>query len=125
MKADTGRRYRAYPDPAQVARLGSWGHTCRWIWNVALEPRVRAWRQRRATLGLTAQCAALTQARKDFDWVADLPAQCGQQVLRHLDQAYRNWWNPRHPASAPTRKRRGGSLAISFTGQAISVRRLS
>ncbi|MFU8855338.1 hypothetical protein ACNAW0_30910, partial [Micromonospora sp. SL1-18] len=77
------------------------------------------------TLGVTAQCAYLTQARKDFDWVADLPAQSGQQVLRQLDQAYQNWWNPQHPAGAPTRKRRSARLSVPFPGQAIGVRRLN
>jgi len=40
-------------------------------------------------------------------WMADLPAQSAQQVLRHLDAAYDNWWNPDHPAGPPA----GGSAA--------------
>jgi transposase len=101
VEADTGRRYRRYPTSGQAERLTSWGHACRWLYNLALEQRQFAWRQRKATLGTTAQCASLTQARRELDWVADLPAQTGQQVLRHLDQAYRNWWNPHHPGPRP------------------------
>lgn len=71
------------------------------------------------------QCAHLTQARADLDWIADLPAQCAQQVLRHLDRAFDNWWNPQHPAGAPERKKRRVSLSVSFPGQAVDVRKLS
>ncbi|MFU8855270.1 RNA-guided endonuclease InsQ/TnpB family protein, partial [Micromonospora sp. SL1-18] len=94
-------------------------------YNTALEQRQFVWRQRKVTLGVTAQCAYLTQTRKDFDWVADLPAQSGQQVLRQLDQAYQNWWNSQHPGGAPTRKRRSARLSVPFPGQAIGVRRLN
>ncbi|MEU5723639.1 transposase [Micromonospora sp. NPDC047738] len=125
MKADTGRRYRLYPTDEQAQRLTAWGHTCRWLYNSALEQRQFAWQQRKVTLGVTAQCAFLTEARKDFDWVADLPAQSGQQVLRQLDQAYRNWWNPQHSAGAPTHRRRSARLSIPFPGQAIHVRHLN
>ncbi len=125
VQADTGRRYRLYPTDEQSERLASWGHTCRWLYNTALEQRQFAWQQRKTTLGVTAQCVFLTQARKELDWVADLPAQSGQQVLRQLDQAYRNWWDPQHPAGAPTRKRRSARLSVPFPGQAIVVRRVN
>ncbi|MFU8870333.1 RNA-guided endonuclease InsQ/TnpB family protein [Micromonospora sp. SL4-19] len=125
VKADTGRRFRLNPMQEQAQRLASWGHTCRWLYNTALEQRQFAWQQRKVTLGVTAQCAYLTQARKELDWVADLPAQSGQQVLRHLDQAYRNWWNPQHPAGPPTRKRKSAQLSVPFPGQAIAVRRVN
>jgi helix-turn-helix protein len=38
-KASTGRRYRAYPTPEQAGRLTEWGHSCRAVWNLALEQR--------------------------------------------------------------------------------------
>ncbi|MCW3815921.1 transposase [Micromonospora sp. DR5-3] len=125
MKVHAGRRYRLYPTEGQAERLTSWGHTCRWLYNTALEQRQFAWRQRKTTLGVTAQCAYLTEAREELDWVADLPAQSGQQVLRQLDQAYRNWWNPQHPAGAPTHRRRSARLSVPFPGQAIQVWRLN
>ncbi|WP_167402577.1 RNA-guided endonuclease InsQ/TnpB family protein [Micromonospora viridifaciens] len=125
MNADTGRRYRLYPTEEQAQRLASWGQTCRWLYNTALEQRQFAWQQRKRTLGATAQCVSLTEARKELDWVADLPAQSGQQVLRHLDQAYRNWWDPQHPAGPPTRKRKSARLSVPFPGQAIAVRRVN
>ena len=125
MIADAGRRYRAYPTSEQAVRLTEWGHSCRAVWNIALEQRQFAWRQRGATIRAVGQCRALTQARAELPWLADLPAQSAQQVLRQLDRAYDNWWNPEHPAKAPTFRRRGAGLSIPFPGQAVAVRELS
>jgi putative transposase len=125
VQADAGRKYRLYPTADQSERLTAWGHTCRAIWNIALEQRRFAWEQRRHTMRAAEQNVCLTQARADMDWVADLPAQCGQQILRHLDQAFDNWWNPRHPAHAPKRKKRSARLSVPFPGQAVRVTRLN
>ena len=124
-KADDGRRYRLHPTPEQADRLTGWAHTCRAVWNVALEQRQFAWSQRHHTMRAVEQCAHPTQARAQLPWMAELPAQAGQQVLRHLDAAYDNWWNPDHPAGPPTRRRRAARLSVPFPGQAVRVRKLS
>lgn len=125
VKADTARKYRAYPTCDQATRLTEWGHTCRAIWNIALEQREWLYDQRKITFSSFDQNVELTDLRRAEEWVADLPAQAGQQVLRHLDQAYKNFWNPCHPAGFPTRHKRSARLAISLPGQAIAVRRLN
>src|SRR5918994_3096862 len=94
MQADSGRRYRAYPTLGQAERLTGWAHSCRAVWNLALEQRRFAWHQRARTVGSSEQCRHLTDARADLPWLADLPAQSAQQILRQLDRAYDNWWNP-------------------------------
>jgi putative transposase len=71
------------------------------------------------------QCAELTRARSELAWLADLPAQSAQQVLRQLDRAYDNWWNPQHPAGPPRFKKRRNRLAVPFPGQAIKVHTLN
>jgi len=124
-QANTTRKYRLYPTQEQAERLTQWGHSCRAVWNIALEQRQFAWQERRHTLRAVEQCAHLTQARADLDWLADLPAQSAQQVLRHLDRAYDNWWNPDHPAGAPVHKKRRAALSVSFPGQAMEVRKLN
>jgi putative transposase len=124
-KADAGRRYRAYPTPEQAGRLAGWGHSCRAVWNLALEQRQYLYRHRGVTLRANAQCVQLTRARGDLPWLADLPAQSAQQVLRQLDRAYDNWWNPEHPADAPTFRKRSTGLSVPFPGQAVKVRKLN
>jgi putative transposase len=125
MHTYTGRRYSAYPSPGQAGRLTGWGHSCRAVWNLALEQRRFAWHQRARTVRSAEQCRHLTDARADLPWLADLPAQSAQQVLRQLDRAYDNWWNPEHPAQAPTFRKRTGGVSVPFPGQAVQVRRCS
>ena len=125
MSADAGRRYRAHPTPEQAERLTGWGHSCRAVWNLALAQRQFAWRQRGVTLRAIGQCRDLTQARADLPWLADLPAQSAQQVLRQLDCAYGNWWNHDHPAGPPAFRKRGAGLSVPFPGQAVEVCKLS
>ncbi|MEU9375257.1 transposase [Streptomyces sp. NPDC048255] len=125
MRADAGRKYRAYPTGGQGEVLTRWGHSARALWNVALEQRVYLWEQRRYTLRSVEQCKYLTAARADLDWIGDLPAQSGQQILRQLDRAYDNFWNPEHPARFPSRKKRGHRLPVPFPGQAVEVRKVN
>ncbi|TDD55451.1 helix-turn-helix domain-containing protein, partial [Saccharopolyspora elongata] len=99
MKANTAARFRLYPSQVQAKRLTVWSHTCRAVWNIALAQRIWAYKSaRRATVRSMEQCIGLTEARKDHAWLRDLPAQCAQQVLRQLDTAYDNFWNPNRPA---------------------------
>jgi putative transposase len=124
-KADAGRRYRVYPTPAQAERLTGWGHSCRAVWNLGLAQRQHLWRHRGYTLRSVEQCAQLTLARAELPWLADLPAQSAQQVLRQLDRAFDHWWNPEHPAGPPRFRKRSAGLAVPFPGQAVEVRKLS
>jgi transposase len=112
MKANTARQYRLYPTPEQATRLTQWGHTCRTLYNVALEQRQYVWSQHREHVGVGEQSRALTIARSELEWIADLPAQSGQQVLRHLDVAYENWWNRDHHSGRPRFKKRRARLSI-------------
>lgn len=120
-----GRKYRAYPTEDQDRILTGWGHTARALWNVALEQRVYLWEQRRYGLRAVEQSKCLTSARHGLDWIGELPAQAGQQILRSLDRAYDNFWNPEHPAGFPVRKKRGHRLSIPFPGQAVEFRKLN
>ncbi|WP_327428181.1 RNA-guided endonuclease InsQ/TnpB family protein [Streptomyces sp. NBC_01236] len=120
-----GRKYRLYPTTAHEKVLTEWGHSARALWNLALEQRQYVYRQRRVTLRSVEQCLHLTAARSEIDWLADLPATAGQQVLRHLDLAYDNFFNPSHPAGHPQFKKRGHRLKISFPGQKVKVRKLN
>ena len=52
--------------------------------------------------------AAIRQARKDADFLAVLPAQAAQAVLKTYVQAWENFFNPNHPAKRPTFKTKKG-----------------
>jgi putative transposase len=54
------------------------------VWNLALDQRRFAWRQRGYSIRSAEQCRHLTNARADLPWLGDLPAQSAQQVSNRL-----------------------------------------
>ncbi|WP_207954814.1 RNA-guided endonuclease InsQ/TnpB family protein [Saccharopolyspora elongata] len=119
-------KFRLHPDRMQAERLTSWSHTSRAVWNIALAQRIWAYRSaQRKAVRAVAQCAELTEARREHAWLRDLPAQCAQQVLQQLDAAYDNFWNPAHPARFPQFKKKSHRQKITFPGQAVRVHKVS
>ncbi|WP_449066376.1 helix-turn-helix domain-containing protein, partial [Planomonospora algeriensis] len=84
----TGRRYRLEFDFGQKLTAERVAAACRAVWNTALEQR-RAYRRRGAFIGYAEQCRQLADAKADFPWLAEAPAQALQQTLKDLDAACR------------------------------------
>ncbi|NUU21561.1 MAG: transposase [Streptomycetaceae bacterium] len=104
-KRQFGHRARLALSPAQVRALDAQAHAARTMWNL-----LHAWwtmlsKERRS---LTAADGAIRQARQDIDWLAVLPAQAAQAVLKTYVQAWRNCWEGR--ADAPVFKSRTRSV---------------
>ncbi|MFI6452283.1 RNA-guided endonuclease InsQ/TnpB family protein [Streptosporangium amethystogenes] len=88
---------------AQVTVLDAQAHTARTLWNLLHE--YYTFRQDR--LASIKDCdAAIRQARREIDWMGQLPAQAAQAVLKTYRQAWANFLNPDHPAKRPTFKSR-------------------
>jgi len=122
--ANTARKYPLVLSPEDSCRMTSWGHTRRAIKNLALAQRQLLWDGRGIGLRAKGQSQSLTEARVDFDWMADFPAQAAQAAIKDLDLAYDNWWNPDHPAGPPTFEKRSSKLRFSLPGQAVDVRHI-
>ncbi len=91
--------------PAQAVKLDEQAHAARALWNL-----LHDWwtMMPRETRSLEAADAAIRQARKEIDWLAVLPAQASQAVLKTYFQAWRNCWEGR--AGAPRFKARSRSV---------------
>lgn len=86
-----GFRYRVYPSPEQVARLGAWDNAIRFLWNLAHEQRL---------MGLSRcggdkvypsafdQINQLTGLRSKLKWLADVPRNVSAQLLVELDKSW-------------------------------------
>lgn len=107
----------------QCAALDLQGHAARAMWNL-----LHAWwqwggRDRRPTLKQADE--AIRQARGEIPWLADLPAQAAQQVLKTYVKAWRNFFEGR--ARPPEFKGRLRSrMAVDVPqGRDLAVKRLS
>ncbi|MGW5123769.1 RNA-guided endonuclease InsQ/TnpB family protein [Streptomyces sp. NPDC004069] len=100
-----GHRARLALSPAEVSNADAQAHAARTMWNL-----LHAWWQMmpKDKRTLANADAAIRQARKDCDFLAVLPAQAAQAVLKTYAQAWRNCWEGR--ADAPNFKGRFRSV---------------
>jgi putative transposase len=80
-------------------------HAARAMWNILHDWWTMLPKDKRT---LAAADAAIRQARKDIDWLAVLPAQAAQAVLKTYFQAWKNCWEGR--AQEPQFKARSRSV---------------
>ncbi len=67
----------------------------RYVWNLAVEQQLH-WQPGRRTPGYNEQCAQLTAARAEHDWLAAGSQTVQQQALRDFAQAMRNFFGGTH-----------------------------
>ncbi|MFD0508336.1 RNA-guided endonuclease InsQ/TnpB family protein [Streptomyces chiangmaiensis] len=83
--------------PAQIQLIDAQAHAARTMWNLLHEWWTMLAKDKRF---LAAADDAIRQARKDVDWLAVLPAQASQAVLKTYFQAWKNCFDGRaeHPS---------------------------
>ncbi|WDZ91450.1 transposase [Nocardiopsis sp. HUAS JQ3] len=97
-----GHTARLALSPEQAWKLDAQAHAARALWNL-LHDWWTMVGENRYVFPKDAD-AVIRQARKDLDWLALLPAQAAQAVLKTYVQAWRNCWEGR--ADAPIFKAR-------------------
>jgi putative transposase len=88
-------RFRLLPSVEQAAALAEHCQHARFIWNLAVEQQ-QHWQPGRQAPGYNEQCAQLTAARAEYDWLATGSQTVQQQALRDFAQAMRNFFNGTH-----------------------------
>lgn len=86
-------KYKLRLTKAQQRRINNWIGTCRYIYNVALEAKIGAYKAVHKNLSCYDLHKQLTEVRKEFDWVRDVPAQTLQDVTERLDKAYSSFFS--------------------------------
>jgi putative transposase len=97
-------RYRLLPTAEQEVVLAEHCRHARYVWNLAIEQQ-RHWQPGRRAPGYNEQCAQLTAARAEHDWLAAGSQTVQQQALRDFAQAMRNFFNRTH--GRPTWRKAG------------------
>jgi putative transposase len=88
-------RFRLLPSIKQAAVLAEHCRHARFVWNLAVEQQ-QHWQPGRQAPGYHEQCAQLTAARAEYDWLAAGSQTVQQQALRDFAQAMRNFFNGTH-----------------------------
>lgn len=78
--------FKLYPTAAQVTTLETWMGKCCWLYNQALEQRIKAYQRRKESVGYNQQQAWLTGLRRRIDSVRLVPVEFARDALRRVDR---------------------------------------
>jgi putative transposase len=119
MKQKRAYRYRFYPTPEQASVLARTFGSARFVYNWALRLRTDAYYQRQERLGYHELSAALTTLKQQPEtvWLNEVSSVPLQQALRHLDKAFRNFFEGR--AQYPSFHKKRGRQAATYASSAF------
>jgi putative transposase len=108
-------KFRFYPTPEQESLLRRTLGCVRLVYNRVLAARTEAWYQRQERIGYVQSSAMLTQWKQEeelsfLNEVSSVPL---QQGLRHLQEAFSNFWAGKARYPNFKKKRNGGSAAFT------------
>ena len=114
-------KFRLYPSEAQKAALAQTFGCARFVYNYFLNERSQAWKERQESSSYAKDCKALTSLKKSPEcaWLNDVSNIALQQSLRHLSQAFQNFFSRR--SSYPTFKRKDGRQAFTLMRHGFSL----
>src|SRR6266480_4634491 len=120
MKQKKAYKYRMYPTDEQTNILARTFGCCRYIYNWALRARTDAFFQRGERLYYNQLAVMLTELKKQEEtaWLTEVPSVPLQQSLRHLDTAFRNFFEGR--AAYPTFHKKHGVQAATYASNAFT-----
>lgn len=112
-------RFRFYPTQEQEQILARTFGACRYVYNWALKFRTDSYRDGK-TINYNASSAALTELKKqpDHDWLSEISSVPTQQSLRHLQTAYKNFFEKR--SGYPAFKKKHGKQSAEYTRSAFN-----
>jgi putative transposase len=86
--------YRIYPNREQREQIAKHIGSCRWIYNYALEKKMKAWTTDKKNLSRFDIQADLPKLKKaeDTKWLKEVNSQSLQASLEHLDRAYKSFF---------------------------------
>ncbi len=119
MKQKCAYQYRWYPTDEQKQNLARTFGCARFVYNWALRLRTDAYYQEQKRIYYDETSAMLTQLKQqpEYSWLNEVSCVPTQQALRHLDKAFRNFFEGR--AHYPTFKSRHGEQAAEYTTSAF------
>src|SRR6266487_682815 len=110
--------YRFYPTDEQKRLLAQTFGCCRFVYNWGLATRKNAYFQQRQNLTYNDLSAMLPYLKKEYPWLDDVSSVPIQQSLRHLNKAYKNFFEGR--TKYPTFKKKRGNQSATYASNAFA-----
>jgi putative transposase len=119
MRQKRAYRYRCYPTPEQASVLARTFGCARFVYNWALRLRTDAYYERQERVSYAVTSAALTLLKREpaTAWLNEVSSVPPQQALRHLDRAFRNFFEGH--AKYPAFHKKHGAQAAEYSASAF------
>lgn len=119
MQQKRAYKYRFYPTPEQAQTLARTFGCVRYVYNWGLRTRTDAYYQRKEHLFYEHLSVGLTALKRQEEvaWLQEVSSVPLQQGLRHLESAFRNFFDGR--AKYPTFKKKHGHQAATYASSAF------
>jgi putative transposase len=111
-------KYRFYPTDKQKHILAQTFGCCRFVYNWGLSTRKTAYSDLGIKLTYNDLSAMLPNLKKEYPWLCDVSSVPKQPALRHLDKAYKNFFEGR--AKYPTWKCKMGKQSATYASNAFT-----
>lgn len=86
-------KYRLYPTSAQQKQIDQAMSICRYVYNIGLETKIRAWQSSRINLSAYDLQKQLTEAKKEFPWLCQASSNALDASLSNLDRSLKSFFN--------------------------------
>ena len=83
-------KYKLRLSQSQERTITEWIHTCRYIYNLALETKMYSYKAHGVTLSSFDLFKQMTLCRKDHDWVRGVSVNCLEDSIERMDKAYKS-----------------------------------
>jgi putative transposase len=110
-------KYRFYPTDEQRVALAQTFGCVRFVYNWGLHSRSTAYKARGEKLSYNDLAALLPDLKKQCHWLGDISSVPIQQSLRHLDRAFKNFFEGR--ATYPTFKKKQHAQSATYASNAF------
>ena len=84
-------KYKLRLTNKQKELISSWIGTCRFIYNLALETKIEAYKSNKKSINKFDLIGQLTEL-KDINWIKSVPSQSLQNVIERLDKTYQTFF---------------------------------
>jgi len=96
---------------AQQSRIDSWIGACRVVYNLGLEVRIAAWKNKQESVHKYELMKQITELRSTVDWINDVPADSLNLAMERLDSSYKKFFTG---GGFPKWANKKGYKSISF-----------
>lgn len=79
----------------QENKINMWIGTCRLVYNLGLEVRISAWKNKQHSVHKYELMKQITQLRSEYEWISDVPATSLQNTIERLEHSYKMFFKGR------------------------------